>query len=61
MNDLEIANDNEEVFTQCIMFDSSFRSPKNGGGAREADFEYSWSWWLDRSEGGKWKLMTLGY
>lgn len=34
MNDLEIANDNEEVFTQCIMFDSSFRSPKKGGAER---------------------------
>ena len=28
MNDLEKANDNDLVFTQCIMFDSSFRSPK---------------------------------
>lgn len=33
MNDLEEANDNKEVFTQCIMLESSFRSPKNGGGA----------------------------
>ena len=61
MNDLEEANDNKEVFTQCIMFNSSFRSPKNGGGAWEANEEYTWSWWLARSEGGAWKLMTWGY
>ena len=61
MNDLEKANDNKEVFTQCIAFDSSFRSPKKGGGAWNANEEYTWSWWLARSEGGKWKLMTWGY
>lgn len=60
MNDLEEANDNKEVFTQCIAFDSSFRSPKNGGGAWEANEEYIWSWWLARSDGGEWKLMTWG-
>ena len=61
MNDLEKANDNKEVFTQCIAFDSSFRSPKKGGGAWNANEEYTWSWWLARIEGGKWKLMTWGY
>lgn len=61
MNDLEKANDNKEVFTQCISFDSSFRSPKKGGGAWAANEEYTWSWWLARSEGGEWKLMTWGY
>ena len=43
MNDLEKANDNDLAFTQCIMFDSSFRSPKEGGGAWEPDTEYTWS------------------
>ena len=61
MNDLEKANDNKEVFTQCIAFDSSFRSPKKGGGAWEANEEYTWLWWLARSDGGEWKLMTWGY
>ena len=61
MNELEEANDNKESFTQCISFDSSFRSPKNGGGAWNANEEYTWSWWLARSEGGTWKLMTWGY
>ena len=49
MNELEEANDN------------SFRSPKNGGGAWNANEEDTWSWWLARSEGGTWKLMTWGY
>ena len=61
MNDLESANDNKQVFTQCIMFNSSFRSPKKGGGAWQPNEEYTWSWWLARSEGGEWKLMTYGY
>lgn len=61
MNDLEEANDAKEVFTQCIMFESSFRSPKKGGGAWNANEEYTWSWWLARSERGEWKLMTWGY
>ena len=61
MNDLGEANDAKEVFTQCIMFESSFRSPKKGGGAWNVNEEYTWSWWLARSEGGNWKLMTWGY
>ena len=60
MNDLR-TDDDKEVFTQCIAFDSSFRSPKKGGGAWEANEEYTWSWWLARNEGGEWKLMTWGY
>lgn len=61
MNKLEKANDNREVFTECIAFDSSFHSPKKSSGAWEPDTEYTWSWWLARSEGGAWKLMTWGY
>lgn len=37
MNELEEENDNKENFTQCISFDSSFMSPKNGGGAWNAN------------------------
>ena len=60
MNDLR-TDDNKEAFTQCIAFESSFRSPEKGGGAWEANEEYTWSWWLARSEGGEWNLMTWGY
>lgn len=61
MNELESANDDKQFFTQCIMFNGSFRSPKKGGGAWQPNEEYTWSWWLARSEGGEWKLMTYGY
>lgn len=61
MNDLRGSDDGDAEFTQCIMFESSFRSPKNGGGAWDADEEYTWSWWLARSDGGNWHLMTWGY
>ena len=60
MNNLR-TDDNKEAFTQCIAFESSFRSPEKGGGAWEANEEYTWSWWLARSEGGEWNLMTWGY
>ena len=62
MNELEAANDHKETFDQCIMFTSDFHSPKNGGGAWNPDSEYTgWQWWLARSDGSKWKLMTWGY
>ncbi len=60
MNQLEEANDNEQVFTQCIMFDTGFHSPKKGATALNLDEEYEWGWWLARREGGEWKLMTWG-
>lgn len=59
MNDL---GDEKDGFTQCIMFVSDFHSPKAGGGAWNADSEYThWQWWLARSGDGAWKLMTNGY
>ena len=62
MNELEAANDAEETFTQCILFESSFHSPVDGGGAWYADQEYTgWQWWLARPEAGAWKLMTWGF
>jgi len=37
-------------------------SPKEGGGAWEPDYEYSdWQWWLARTDGGEWQLITWGY
>ena len=62
MNRLASANDAKEPFTQCILFKSSFHSPKKGGGTWNADQEYTgWQWWLARSDGGPWKLLTWGY
>jgi hypothetical protein len=62
MNEMEKATDAEETFTQCIMFKSDFHSPLHGGSGFNPDEEYTdWQWWLARSEGGQWKLMTYGY
>ncbi len=62
LNEQEQANDAREIFTQCIMFKSSFHSPIEGGNGWDADCEYTdWQWWLARSDGGKWKLMDWGY
>lgn len=62
MNDLRASNDVQETFTECIAFTSEFHSPKEGAGAWNADTEYTgWEWWLARSDGGEWKLMTWGY
>ncbi len=62
MNEMGKATDVEETFTQCIMFKSNFHSPLNGGSGFNSDEEYTdWQWWLARSEGGQWKLMTYGY
>ena len=58
MNDLADGQD----FTQCIEFVSDFHSPVEGGGAWEADAEYTdWQWWLARAEGGDWQLLSWGY
>lgn len=46
---------------QCIVFNSSFHSPKEGGGAWEADTEYTWTWYLGRETTGRWVLLTYGY
>lgn len=49
-------------FTQVIEFVSDFHSPKQDAGVWNPDQEYTgWQWWLARSEGGKWQLLTWGY
>ena len=61
LNSLEDANDAETHFTQCIVFESAFHTAKNDEGFEEdADYTH-WQWWLGRSDGGEWKLMTWGY
>ena len=53
-------SENQQV-TQCIVFDSVFRSPRNGGGAWMANAEYTWTWYLARGTTGNWVLLTYGY
>lgn len=52
----------DKKYDQCIVFNSNFHSPKEGGGAWEPDYDYeNWQWFLGRTEGGKWDLLTWGY
>ena len=54
--------DDGQEFTECIEFLSDFHTSKEATGAWEADSEYTdWNWWLARTDGGDWKLMTWGY
>ena len=61
--ELEYYRGTGRELAQCAVFTSSFHSPVNGGGAWEADREYTgWSWLLVREEdGGDWELLTAGY
>ena len=62
MNDLANWQTPNSAFTQCIMFTSDFHSPKHGGGAWNANQEYTdWQWWLARMDNGRWYLLTYGY
>lgn len=49
-------------FDECIVFESSFHSPKHYYSGFEPDQEYSgWSWYLARKDYGAWALLTWGY
>lgn len=61
MNQLEAANEAQEVFTQCIMFKSDFHTAKECNNGFEDDTDYEgFQWWLGRADDGDWKLMTWG-
>ena len=62
MNELAEGQGLEPNFVQCIQFKSNFHSPAEAEGAWEPDEEYmNWEWWLARTDGGEWHLMTWGY
>lgn len=64
MNELAESRGYVPNFTQCIAFFSSFHSPKSeeNNTTFETDSEYEdWSWYLARTDGGEWKLITFGY
>lgn len=48
------------TYDECIVFRIQFRSPIFGGGAWNSNFRYDWSWYLARTEGGEWELLTWG-
>ncbi len=52
----------EARYTQAAMFLMDFHSPVAGGGAWEPNYEYTdYQWWLARTAGGGWKIVTMGY
>lgn len=44
-----------------IAFVMKFQSPKEGGGNWNPDKEYTWSWYLARTKGGDWEVLTWGF
>ena len=63
LNELAPAHNHAPNFTQCIMFLSDFYvSPNATETTFNLDSEYkNWQWWLARTEGGDWQLLTFGY
>ncbi len=62
--ELEYANRDraqDKHYTDCIVFDSVFRSPRVGGDAWEANKMYYWSWILARTANGSWTVINKGY
>jgi D-alanyl-D-alanine carboxypeptidase len=57
-----LADEGAEPFTQCMKFVSTFSTDAEADGAWEPETEYNdYEWWLARTEGGQWQLMTWGY
>lgn len=52
----------DKNYTEVIEFLSDFHSPVEAAGSWAADTEYTnWQWWLARSKGGDWEIVTFGY
>ena len=62
--ELEYANKGrakDEIYTDCIVFDSVFCSPRAGGEAWEANKKYYWSWILAKTANSVWIVINKGY
>ncbi len=52
----------EGGYVQVAEFTADFHSPAEEAGAWEPDAEYTdYQWWLARTEGGDWELLSWGY
>lgn len=49
------------IYSESIVFTSYFRSPIFNAGAWNPNDLYSWSWYLARTNGGEWEILTYGY
>lgn len=62
LNEIAPGHGFEANFTQCIEFFSDFYVGKKTNTVFNPDSEYkNWQWWLARTEGGNWQLVTFGY
>lgn len=52
---------NSAHYTQCLVFQTTLRSPYLGGGAWQPNTVYEWTWYLARVQDGPWELLTWGY
>ena len=54
--------DEGKNYTHVAELLADFHSPVQGGGAWEADKEYTdYQWWLARTDDGGWQLLSFGY
>ena len=52
----------DQEYTECIKFLSDFHTPAENSGAFEPDHEYTdYEWYLARSEGSSWEVLSYGY
>lgn len=51
----------ETKYVSCIVLNSSFCPPRNGGGGLNAATEYTWNWIIGKEPAGEWKLLGYGY
>lgn len=58
---LDYCKDFDKDFEKCIVFESSFQSPKNGGEVWNPDDEYTWRWYVAKRPLGGWKVVSYGY
>ena len=49
------------TYTESIVFTSYFRSPVFNAGAWNPNEIYDWTWYLARTDGGDWEILTYGY
>lgn len=51
----------DDTIDQCVVFESSFQSPEDGGENWEPDTEYNWKWYLGRqADDTEWTLLDFG-
>lgn len=52
---------NEEDFVECLVFESEFKVLDEGDGSLVKGDTHTYTWYLARTNGGKWQLVSYGY